>query len=258
MKTQFSFTRFWWLFRKHTAENIKYYLLCAAVLIGLLVLFMGFLIMVETSPMTTDKQGVIYVFMLLAAGPIFTSTIFAHLGDKRKAIASLTLPASHFEKYLVGWIYSYVIFQVVYIACFFLVASILLPLDDWRGQEYEIMSLYSNEDGQITGLNLFFFLHSVTFLGSIFFEKWQFIKTAFIIIIIGLVVTLVNKTILQSLLGHTLDDAFPFSNLYFSEAGEYFQLRFPEKQEYILGLVLLGTSLLLWTSAYFRLREKEV
>ncbi|WP_210465253.1 hypothetical protein [Rufibacter roseolus] len=258
MKTQFSFTRFRWLFRKHTAENYKFYLLCAAVLVGIMVLFTGFLIMMETQPFTTDKQAIVFIFLLLAAGAIFTSTIFAHLGDKRKAIASLTLPASHLEKYLVAWIYSYVIFQLVYLACFYLVTFILVPLDDWQGQEFEIMGLFTNDEGQVTGLVLFFFLHSVTFLGSVFFEKWQFIKTAFMFITVSLMVTLLNKSILQSILGHSFDDAFPFSNLNFSEEGEYFQIQFPQGQEYVMALALLGTALILWVSAYFRLKEKEV
>ncbi|RNI29041.1 hypothetical protein [Rufibacter latericius] len=258
MKTQFSFTRFWWLFKKHTAEHFRYYLMSAAVLMGIMTLFLGFLIISESEPMNAQKQTFVFVILLLLTGPIFTSTIFSHLGDKKKAIATLTLPASHFEKYLVAWLYSYLLFQVVYIGSFYLVASILLPLDNWKGQELEMMRLFSKEDGQLFALNGYFLLHAMTFLGSIFFEKWHFIKTAFIFFTLGLALVILNKPILQAITGRELEDAFPFSTITFQEAGEYFFVQFPHGNDFLMTMALVGTTLFLWAGAYFKLKEKEV
>ncbi|WP_207434422.1 hypothetical protein [Sabulibacter ruber] len=255
---QFSLKRFWWLFKKHTAEQYKYYLMSVAVLMGIMAIFITFLIYSENQPFDAGKQTIMFILLLLATGTIFTSTVFAHLGEKRKAIAALTLPASHFEKYLVGWLYSYVFFQLVYIACFYLVLFIVLPLDDWGGKEIEYMALFGTDDAPEVALLLFLFLHSIAFWGSIFFEKWHFIKTTFLFILVVFAVVLLNTGVWQTIIDGDIGDVGPFENINFMRGEELYQVRFPHDNEFLMRLALVGTALFIWAAAYFRLREKEV
>src|ERR1700735_3627414 len=107
MNNIFNVNRFCRVFIKHTVEHFKSYLMSLTVLIGVMLLGGSFITyMIFDSFMPIAMQSVLFVSILLLAGTIFTSTIFADMGDNKKAIASLTLPASHFEKYLVAWLYS--------------------------------------------------------------------------------------------------------------------------------------------------------
>src|SRR5665213_2760957 len=110
MNNTFNLTRFGRLFVKHTVEHYKSYLMSLAVLMGVMLLGDGFITyLIPGDFMDAGMQSALFMSVLLLAGTIFASTIFADLGDNKKAMASLTLPASHFEKYLVAWLYSVII-----------------------------------------------------------------------------------------------------------------------------------------------------
>ncbi|MFC6998178.1 hypothetical protein [Rufibacter roseus] len=254
----FNIKRFGLLFMKHTVEHYRYYLMAWGVLLGIIALLMGFIIYAEEGGLSVKGQAVIFALVLIGAGSIFTSTVFSDLGDKKKAIAALTLPASHLEKYLVGWLFSYLFFQIVYVASFYLVAYLMVPLDDWGDQKPQFMPLFTNENGQITFFVLFAFIHGIAFLGSIFFEKWHFIKTAFIYFLLMIGFMLLNRVFMESLLGIELESAVPFSNISLKEGEYYYSVRFPDNWAAWLAVVPLGCALLLWVTTYFRLREKEV
>src|ERR1700748_3710370 len=107
MNQVFSFKRFGILLRKHTVENFRGHVMSLFVLMAILVTVMLAISYAAGVPLRDDQiisgQAVIFVVFLFAAGTLFTSTMFTNLGDKRKAIATLTLPCSTFEKFFVGW-----------------------------------------------------------------------------------------------------------------------------------------------------------
>jgi hypothetical protein len=104
MINTFNFGRFFRLFNKHTREQYKAYLMSTAVLAGILIIMLGTLAYSNNGYLNLKAQAVYFDFFLLAAGTIFTSTVFAELGDEKKTIPALTLPVSHFERFLVGYI----------------------------------------------------------------------------------------------------------------------------------------------------------
>ncbi|MBS1532990.1 MAG: hypothetical protein JSU01_22005, partial [Bacteroidetes bacterium] len=104
MNNFFNFRRFSRLFVKHTAEHYRTYLMSAAVLAGVLLLGGSFLFFIVPDLPDAGLQTAIFVVVLLVAGTLFTSTVFSDFGDKHKAIPALALPATAFEKFLVGWI----------------------------------------------------------------------------------------------------------------------------------------------------------
>jgi hypothetical protein len=102
-------------------------------------------------------------------------------------------------------------------------------------------------------------LHSIAFWGAIRFEKLHFIKTAFVFFIfIGLLI-LVNKLLLGALTGRTVEAAPPFGNMRTADAGNVVEVAIPfVKQELAETYLMLALTLLFWTGAYFRLKEKQV
>src|ERR1700712_4678815 len=123
MNNTFNIDRFMLLFKKRSVEQAKTYLLSIAVLTGMLFIILGFNSFTNRGHLDRNPQGIIFMFFLLLGGSIYTSLSFTDMGDKKMAIPALALPASHFEKYLVSWLYSYVIFQLVCVGVFYFADS---------------------------------------------------------------------------------------------------------------------------------------
>ncbi|WP_449438391.1 hypothetical protein [Pedobacter steynii] len=181
MNETFNFTRFLNLFKKHTAEQYKTYLMSAGVLIGVLILILGFISYSTRGHMGPTIQAAMFINFLFFSGTIFTSLIFTDLGDRKKSIPALSLPASHFEKYLVAWIYSFVIFQLVFLACFYTIDYLVVAAWNASAEEkMELINVFSPDRKVWASFLIFAVLHSICFLGAVFFEKLHFIKTVFV------------------------------------------------------------------------------
>src|ERR1700728_3681303 len=85
MRESFSFARFARLFIKHTAEHYRTYLMAMSVLVGFLVLCGVFLFFVIPFAPDPGFQTASYAIVMLVAGGLFTSTVFADYGDNRTA-----------------------------------------------------------------------------------------------------------------------------------------------------------------------------
>jgi hypothetical protein len=257
MNKIFNPARFGKLFVKHTTEHYKGYLMALAVLIGVMVLGGSFMVYMIDAPLNHSNQSALFLVILLIAGTIYTSTIFADLGEKKKSIAYLTLPATHFEKYLVAWLYSFLVFLLIYAISFFLVALFLVNIKHVSGQAEGVINLLQKQYLQM-GL-VYAFLHAIAFWGAICFNKLHFIKTGFIFFIsLGLLI-LYNKVVLTAMIGRNVDVSPPFGSLRFSDAGRQVEITLPDARDNpMLTFLVLGLTLVIWIAAYYRLKEKQV
>lgn len=258
MHNQFSFSRFGRVLAKHTAEYLKWYLMATAVLIGSMALIFGFLSYVQSYPINEEEQSLLFIFGLLGAGSVFTSTVFAHLGDKKKAMAALTLPASHFEKYLVAWLYSFVVFILLFTASFYLVVGLVLAIDNPGTEPAKYLNIFSPENDVYFAFVAFAFLHGLTLWGSVYFQNLHFIKTAFVFFVVLVLLILFNLHGLELLLNRDLSMAIPFENVNFHDKDQYYYLETPDNQRYLLKLLPAVLSVIFWVAAYFGLKEKQV
>jgi hypothetical protein len=256
MDNLFNIHRFGRLFIKHTAERYKTYLMSLAVLIGVLVLGGSFLVYIVDQPIELGVQTAMFAGIYFLAGAIFTSTVFADFGDKNKAIASLTLPASNFEKFLVGWIWSYLLFSIVFIAAFYLVLFSFMHLRHWPNQRDEVFNIF----GQPAVLLFipFSFVNAFTLFGAIYFNKLHFIKTGFVFFISLAVLVVANTLFLQGLLGQSMHPAVPFTNVSFAKNNNFYDINLTSNYDWLVSWLIIAVSILLWVAAYFRLKEKQV
>jgi hypothetical protein len=256
MNNIFNAKRFGMLFIKHTTEHYKAYLMSWAVLVGVMALGGGFLVYMIEAPIETGMQTAMFGSIFFLAGTMFTSTIFADYGDGKKAAALLTLPATTFEKFLVGWLFSYLIFALVFTGTFYFILVILLSLERIPNFHHEVINVF---DGQlITIFVLFSLLHSIAIFGSIFFKKLQFIKTAFCFFISIGVATVVNTAILEMLLGRRLRAAVPFANVDFPGDDRYNRVTGTHTTYLLVICLLLVIALVFWVTTYYKLKEKQV
>lgn len=253
MSNIFSISRFGLLFKKHTVENYRTYLLSLVVLTGIIIILIALMTQMATQHLNINTQVVTFVCLMLFAGTIFTSNIFASLGDKRKAIATLTLPASVFEKFLVSWFYSYLIFQLAFVAIFYLVIWSFLSI---QGSS-PVMNLFSTSQGVYVAFVLYAFLHAICIYGAIYFKKMHFIKTAFIFFMTVIVIWVVNKAVLTSMIHHQVSN-LPFTSVSFEINHQFYNLNPGDTGIHItIGFITL-VSLLIWAATYFRLKEKQI
>ena len=257
MNKTFNAKRFGRLFIKHSTENYKSYGMSLFAMIGVMLLGGSFLVYMVGVRMDIGDQWALFTMILLLAGTIFTSTIFADLGDKKRAIPWLLLPASHFEKFLVAWIYSFVVFIIIYTLSFYLVALFVLNIKPLEGSPPEMFSISGNQALQI--YMVYAFLHGVAICGAIYFEKLHFIKTAFVFFISLGILILMNKMLLGTMLGRTVEAAPPFGNLRFTENGQLNDIMLSSKQQGInMNYLVTALAVIFWVAAYFRLKEKQV
>jgi uncharacterized membrane protein YgdD (TMEM256/DUF423 family) len=259
MNQVFSFKRFGMLFKKHTVENFRGYLMSLIVLMGILAIVMIIIDYNIKGPMDERIQMVLFVLFLFLAGCIFTSNVFINLGDKRKAIAMLTLPCSSFEKFFVGWLFSFFIFQAIYILVFYVILIPVLHMGNWPASQIHLTNVFNNiaNDASITFV-AYAFLHSVVIFGAVHFKKMHFIKTAFVFFIMGLVISLGNNQVLKLIFNRDILGNPPFGGVSFKEANNYITVSLAnESYHWVLGLFLL-LSVIVWFATYFRLKEKQV
>lgn len=257
MNKTFNAKRFGRLFIKHSTENYKSYGMSLVAMIGVMLLGGSFLVYMVGVRMDKNDQSTMFMMILLLAGTIFTSTIFADLGDKKKAIPWLLLPASHFEKFLVAWIYSFIVFIIIYTASFYMVALFVLSIKPLEGPLPEMFEISNHHALQM--YLIYAFLHSVAIYGAIYFEKLHFIKTAFAFFISLGILILINKMLLGTMLGRNVAATPPFGNLRFTENGRLYDIVLSYKQHGDrINYLVMGLAVIFWLAAYFRLKEKQV
>lgn len=254
MNSVFSLKRFGMLFKKHTVENLKSYGMMLVVFFGILTV--STLLSNYHSPAPHQIQP--YMIYLVAAGTIFTSNIFINLGDKRRTIASLTLPATSFEKFLVGWVYSYLIFLIVYTALYYALMIAVLHFGTWP-KDVVLMNIFDAKEKTYYIYAVYTVLHAIVLLGAITFKKMHFIKTAFAVFSIGAVIWLLNDQVVQFMLGRKVSGNPPFAGASFLDTNhEYYNVDLSYNYLNLLIALFLGLSVIIWVSAYFKLKEKQV
>ncbi|SHL99346.1 hypothetical protein [Mucilaginibacter sp. OK098] len=256
MNNIFNAKRFSLLFIKQLTEHYKTYLMSLTVLLGVMLVGGSFLVYLISAPIDSSMQTLLFSTIYFLAGTIFTSIIFADLSDKKKAIGYLTLPASHFEKFIIGWLFSYVIFSLIYTGSFYLILMLLLSLKHWPNQHIEVFNVFAEP---MTFLFIVFtLLHSIAMWGAVFFEKLHFIKTAFCFFIGIVVLTLINTWFIETLIGREVRAATPFSNIMFFENNRNITVAGIRQSDVLVVYVIVFASIILWAAAYYRLKEKQV
>jgi hypothetical protein len=257
MNNIFNIDRFARLFKKHTIEHYKSYLMSLLVLVAVMLFGGVFIVYMLDAPMDLGMQTAMFTIIILLAGTIFTSTVFADLGEKKKAMAWLMLPASHFEKYLVVWLYSFVIFIVLYTASFYGVLFFLTSIKHFPGRHTELFDLFYRGGGLQVFL-LYGLLHSIAFYGAVFFEKLHFIKTAFVFFIALALLIIINHLIQRAMLAKEVMMNVPFGGARFMEnkKEEGINITFVHQAHMLILISVLAC--IFWAAAYYRLKEKQV
>lgn len=268
--------RFGAYLKKHLVDNYRFYLMSIVVVTGLLLLLLIFAGIADVHFSHYSDLLPFYLIGLYIPGLIFTSMSFNELGNKPRGIDYLLLPASHLEKFLTTFLITTIGFLLVYHLAFFLAAKVLDTIISIRTGVHMQDDLTSrfNPDERMWSCYFWVIAQSVFLLGAVYFHKYSLIKTAFFFIVFMLALYLIHALFAQIFFHKYMDDwrtHFPFIGVNIDQgvhptvrvSGEIYHnhvmLMLPEKiRDVLLFMVKYLLAPMLWTVAYFRLRDKEI
>jgi hypothetical protein len=260
MNQFFAPKRFSLLVLKHWADNKKRYTLSLLAYVGLLITWFTFGLIIEGIPgglgLPEEVQFTTFFFSLFAVGTFYASQYFSDLGSRDKGSHFLLVPASHFEKLLCSLFFTVILFPLLLIACFYLVDALMVGIaNSFAGTRtnvgkstvaniFEVALIQFNPNQAIYLLQFFFSIESLFLLGSVYFKKYNFIKT----IITGFVVCLLFFLLVYIITQHVLPEEA--DNFYFSKIGKWFPT--------FLQVLAFAIAPLAWVATYSVLKAKQV
>jgi hypothetical protein len=257
MNNAFSFSRLWLLIKKQWFDNVKLYMLSILAVFGLMAIV--FFIWTWTSGPNYDEVETYVIFFvgLFITGLIFASITFGALGDRPKGIYWLSVPATHLEKLICGIFYSTILFTTFYFACFYIIQPITLIVLEMK-PGYSVKRIPHWNEGMKAAMYVFFALQALFLLGSVYFEKYSFIKTALaglvFFLLFGLYVNFMQRNLIPHNAGMRGLASFA---VYETKQVKIYKLDQWVEDTWLFLLKYIWVPVF-WVAAYFRLREKEI
>lgn len=261
MSNTFNIQRFGLLLKRQWLEFGKIYLISLGVALGIMITVYGFTVIPffdEDRHVDVYHQLSVRVPLFIILGFLFISVIassyFAHLGQKSKAIIDLMIPASTFEKFVAGIFFTGFLSSACFVVIFYLTdLAFITSLKNHVGADADKAIFYFFSDQYILKEATPFFIYVVPFfvtsiflLGSVYFDRFHYIKTAISVLIFsGIWSFIVIKT--GEWLFHNKRSIQMNSHQNAENTTEWL----------IFGLFMLLT-LVFWSITYVRLKEKEV
>lgn len=259
MNQFFNQKRFAQLVLKHWADNRKRYSLALLAYVGLLFSWLLVGLIVEGIPSKSgipdDIQYATFFISLFAIGTFYASQYFSDLGSREKGSHFLLVPASGFEKFLCSLFFTVILFPLLIIGAFYLVDVLMVAvsnsfLANSSLGKSSVVNVFTVDfirfnPNQAVKLFLFFFsVESLFLLGSVYFRKYNFIKT----IITGFVVFL-----LLFLLAYVISE--------YVLPGMEAEAVFSRMEKWIptfIQVLAYAIAPLAWVVTYFVLKAKQV
>ena len=258
MNNTFNIQRFGLLLKRQWLEFGKIYLITLGVAAGVIIAFYSFaLVGVLTgeyafTPRSLNFREPLFLVFGFLFITVIASNYFAHLGQKPKAIIDLLIPASTFEKFLTGVFFAGILSTICFIGIFYLTDLAFVAQVKNLPEKLGTTALYfyeKNNDGQ-SFLPLYatpLFITSIFLLGSIYFNKFHYIKTTISVMIFsGLWAYIIYKTGDALFSARVSTVSMNMNNNTKENIGLY------------IFLLLMALTIVFWTITYVRLKEKEV
>jgi hypothetical protein len=257
MNNSFSFSRLGLLIKKQWFDNAKLYSLSILALIGLLAIIFIFWAIANENRYDEEDTYIVFLILLFGAGLIFASTTFGALSDKAKGTYWLSIPATHLEKLLCGIFYSLIAFLAVYLVSFFIIQQITFAFIRIN-PDNDIRYMSNLKEPAILFFYIFLALQSLFILGSVYFERFAFIKTILAALFIIFLFMLAGISFAKNLLPHNsgMRGLTSFS-IYGDNEMKLYRLA-PWIEDTIIALTKFIWAPVFWVATYFRLKEKEI
>jgi hypothetical protein len=263
MNKVFNIKRFGWLVKKTLLERPVQIFGFTGLLLALV-----FILYYVAKTLTGfgAAQNLSFIWGLPIGSCLLSSIVFGYFSSNASGSSFLTLPASNFEK----WLCAILIAAVLYPAIFFIFYRIMdasfvglyhRSLDvssTFYKEQYESVYIFSF-NGSIAAkiYQTFFFFTGAMLVGSLYFNKQPFIKSAISICILSISIVGINWLMAKSFFGK-FNDVGAFNHVTIPVGQEEGTIELPDIVAkiftYSIWFVIPG---LLWILSFTRLREKE-
>lgn len=269
MNNTFNLQRFGLLLRRQWLEFGKIYLISLVVLLGIFLVFYGYNYYQFKEALLLFNVGSdghraleFRIPMVIVSGLIFgtlvASTYFSHLGQKPKAVIDLMIPASTFEKFLGGIVYTSFLSTICFLALFYFTDLAFVSKMRSVVEEYTKAPIAENQrwgyffdENNPNDFKALYFvpflITSIFLFGSIYFNRFHYIKTAISLMIFSGLWTLIIAKAGEAF----FDGRTPIRGAVEHNNGK-------DQAELWISLILIGFSLIFWAFTYLRLKEKQV
>ncbi len=249
---QFSLQRFALLIKRYAMFNMKSWLIGLGALAGVLIVVSALTIIFSGGVYRISGMVSLGQVIIFTGGLLIASMAYNEIHTPAKSQFYLTLPATTAEKLFSHWIVTSVIFillaNVLLFAVLFLTSSIAffalsIPI--------ETFNPFTNEN--LTLMSIYLVVHSIFFLGALYFRKNNFLKTILSLFVIQTVLNIFIFLLAYLVMGK---EAFQGDMQDININITQFTTEvFPVVMK-VLFFGLLGPFCLV--VSYFRLKEREV
>ena len=263
MNNTFSAKRFGLLFKKTLLER-PVQLLGFTGLILTIILILYFII--KTLFNFWMAQSLSFVWGFAGGACLLASFVFGYFSSNAQGSSYLTLPASHFEKWLCGVLIIGILYPIIFLLFFRAMDAGFVALyhnsldinSPLYRYQYDAVHLYSFTDRfAIKVYHVSVFFCSIAMLGSLYFNKVSIVKTALIFCAIFFSAFALNWLIAKLLFG-SISGAAPFYRVDILIGKQEGSIELPERARQVYDYVSdYFFPIILWSLSYIRLREKE-
>jgi hypothetical protein len=255
--------------QKHFTDHYRFYGMGMLVIFGLMTGIALLMLLAAREPFRRMSELVPFYYIgLFFGGLLFTSRAFNELGSKEKGVDFLMLPASQFEKFITLFLVSSVGYLLFYhISCYLsfkiIESTQLAALNQKIERNYDFLD---NPKEKVYIFYSYIMLQAAFLLGATYFHKYSFIKTVLSVFAFGFALWLINCVIVTLIFGFGNEfwkRSVPFVMVTKLEGGpvSWHTTLFliPEwLQNTYLFIIKFVIAPVLWTIAYFRLKDQEI
>lgn len=247
------------LIRKQWADHSKLYLLAVVAIFGLMAI--AFYLWSLSENHDPASTYVILIVAMFLGGSIFASMMFADLSQRTTGIYFLSVPATHAEKLVCSILYSQVLFNLVILISFFILQPITLSLVKLNPHMHFHSDMARSEFSMLAKHITLGYLSLQAFflLGSVYFQRFAFIKTVVGGLLIGVVFVLFIAYLIKPIFPSHVEMHGIFELRTDEGQDSSFSYSLPAWQTYLMRYAVQYIWVpVFWAATYFRLKEKEL
>lgn len=213
-----------------------------------------------------DAQNMSFIIGLVGGGCFLASQVYGYYNSNAMGASFMTLPASTFEKWLTGILFAGVLYLAIFLGFYRLMDTYFV--NDYHQNLNPKLPYYKllMEQVQIFPFDgfvgtksfiMFFNFAGAMLLGSLYFNKLNFLKCGLLICCFWFGAYFLNLIIAKSMI-HQTQNAIPYWLVWVDVNKEQGRIDLKDNlSKTVTILIGVVVPIILWSLTYFRLKEKE-